>query len=780
MKNITGLRQGNGLNRSIFSVFVVAALFSGFFVANNVSAAVIDIGPTDSIQAAIDSATDGDTINLSDGTYELSVQLNIAKPLSITGVGTVTLKAINPSWSTVNGSKHLLGIYAGTEIAPVTISNIIIDSDSKSHAVNTYGNAYGILNDVTIKNGKGVGLTVNGSTIIATNLNTNGNAWGAVNVDPGSGVTTPSIFTLNSGNLSENTQIWSDGAHVSEVAIVTVTATGYNAYSYGGTTILRWADRALTDVATIANAPTVLYTSIQAAINAATSGDTINVAAGTYTESPLIEKQLTLAGVGETKPVIAGLAPATYIVKINNTNANGTVIDNVEINSNTTGTGSNGFDYGILVNNSGNSLNPIEIKNSTVKNIWKVSGNGVEIENDSYVLIHHNTVSSFHKRGIRFINSEGKVYNNDVKGDSVDGTTRVQNLVNLWGGSTVEIYNNTLHDAKSLGTPTWDSPGIFISSYGGDGASVANIHDNEIYNGDTGIVIGSVYADTDTSSAEVTNNNLHDLNWAINFEKSSVTAVIHGNSFVTVNKAVNSEADSGVFTMDSVIDAKNNYWGAASGPSGVGAGAGSSVVSNVDYRPWLLEADGDTYALTIALTEPNQWALVSAPTLLSEAPTIVDDAGGPISLLAYENGAWFYPAGNIDNSLNDAFKPVSAFYAITTNKGGIGFKYAIISNPTQTSKQLTTGWNLVGTNTNSSAQNEFATIQNTPTDSGMVTLYVPGISNSRKDWGYTPWESDANHDLNANPITELVNNNLSEYDGYWVFMNAVKAFVKNL
>jgi hypothetical protein len=321
------------------------------------------------------------------------------------------------------------------------------------------------------------------------------------------------------------------------------------------------------------------FITIQEAVTKATAGDAISIATGTYNESVLINKKLSLVGNGSTKPIISGLAPTDYIVKIDGTDAGGTIIDNLEVNGVTTGADSNGFNYGILVNNSGSVSSAVEIKNSIVKNIWKNGSNGIGVEASSYVLVHNNSISSFHKRGIRFINSSGKFYSNDVKGDSVDGTTRVQNLVNLWGGSTVEIYSNTLHDAKSLsGTTTWDSPAIFVSSYGGSGASHANIHDNEIYNGDTGITVGSVYVvspDTDTSTVEVTNNNLYNLNNAINFEVNTTSAAIHGNKFVNNVKSVNADGITGPAT-----NAEANWWGTQNGP------VAGSVFANVDYRPW--------------------------------------------------------------------------------------------------------------------------------------------------------------------------------------------------
>ncbi|MDD2730653.1 MAG: right-handed parallel beta-helix repeat-containing protein [Candidatus Portnoybacteria bacterium] len=307
------------------------------------------------------------------------------------------------------------------------------------------------------------------------------------------------------------------------------------------------------------------FSKIQDAIdNASTTAvTTISVAAGTYNESVLIEKSLNLTGSADSKPIVSGNAGVNYIGKINA--ISGVKISNLEFNGGGSAVGDNGFDYGILVINSGTSDNPIEIKNSTIKNIWKSSGNGIGIEESSYVLAHDNVISSFHKRGIRFINSEGEFYNNEVIGDNVDGTNRVQNLVNLWGGSSVEIYKNKLHNALTTPgvTPTWDSPGIFVTSYGGRGASTANIYENEIYNCDSGIIVGSVYADTDTSSATITNNNLHNLTWAINFEKNSVTATITKNVFSNNTENVNAEINSGLITDPPAVDATKNWWGTA-------------------------------------------------------------------------------------------------------------------------------------------------------------------------------------------------------------------------
>ncbi len=153
-----------------------------------------------------------------------SAQLSVTRPVTIDGQGhTITVET---DLGTVNGSKHALGIEAGTEASPTVISNVTIDSAYKAYGVNVFGGVRVQMSDVTLKNSKGAGLTVNGSSVSASGLVTSGNRWGAVNVDPGSGVTTPSSFTLLSGTLGESNKIWSDGSNVTDQATVSVSAAG--------------------------------------------------------------------------------------------------------------------------------------------------------------------------------------------------------------------------------------------------------------------------------------------------------------------------------------------------------------------------------------------------------------------------------------------------------------------------------------------------------------------------------------------------------------------------
>ena len=129
------------------------------------------------------------------------------------------------SWSTVNGEKHLVLITDaadGTTTADnVTLKNITLDSDGKAYGLQAYCVTGTVLNDVTLQNSVGAGLTVNGSSVTATALHTSDNAWGGVNVDQGSGVTDTTTFTFDAtSTFGEEAKVYSDNPNEN----ITVTA----------------------------------------------------------------------------------------------------------------------------------------------------------------------------------------------------------------------------------------------------------------------------------------------------------------------------------------------------------------------------------------------------------------------------------------------------------------------------------------------------------------------------------------------------------------------------
>ena len=104
------------------------------------------------------------------------------------------------------------------------------------------------------------------------------------------------------------------------------------------------------------------YTSIQAAINATSTGDTILVYSGTYAEQVAVNKQLILIGVdnGGGKPIISG---GVNVVTLS---VNGITLDGFVVTNGNTG---------VYITSSNN-----KVKNNTIQsNIGVAGGHGYGI-----------------------------------------------------------------------------------------------------------------------------------------------------------------------------------------------------------------------------------------------------------------------------------------------------------------------------------------------------------------------------------------------------------------
>ncbi|MCH8047583.1 MAG: right-handed parallel beta-helix repeat-containing protein [Planctomycetes bacterium] len=94
---------------------------------------------------------------------------------------------------------------------------------------------------------------------------------------------------------------------------------------------------------------------------------------------------------------------------------------------------------------------------------------------------------------------------------------------------------------------------------------------------------------------------------AVRIQSGGPGTTIHNVNFLhTLNYGVRNDTGN-------TIDARNNYWGDPTGPSGVGAGNGAGLTSNVLYDPWLSSPavdDGDGPVIT---SSPRTAALALRP-----------------------------------------------------------------------------------------------------------------------------------------------------------------------
>lgn len=115
--------------------------------------------------------------------------------ITVNGNGHIITATGEQPWENVNGEKHLVLI---TDAADnVTLKNITLDSANLAYGLQAYCVTDTVLDNVTLQNSVGAGLTVNGSIVTANSLTTTDNAWGGVNVDNGENVSGPTTFTFD-------------------------------------------------------------------------------------------------------------------------------------------------------------------------------------------------------------------------------------------------------------------------------------------------------------------------------------------------------------------------------------------------------------------------------------------------------------------------------------------------------------------------------------------------------------------------------------------------------
>ncbi|GEM_PF-3142808 len=362
---------------------------------------------------------------------------------------------------------------------------------------------------------------------------------------------------------------------------------------------------------------TPCYTTIQSAIDASASGDIIHVAAGTYNETPVIDKPLILRGYqadvdprpsqgGRTggEAIIDAGEASSYVVRINS--ASGVEINGFTI---TGGTGD-------MVEESGHADNLLFQYNILYDDLGSVGDEALQVKYSDGVVIQYNYVYDAVQDALNLSSStNGTVQYNEVHdiysenaaiycydatnidiignlvynvpnndgiklGDSGDGST---------GGS---VQDNVVHDAAEDGITIYASDATVEGNeiyncgsengalylYGADNATVSNnkIHDNTAI----GILIHNTDNVTGTGNEVYNNNDSDDSKyagsagiWATNSATNidfSTDNQVYGNTDYEVK---NENAG--------VLLATHNWWGSATGPDA------AKIYGNVEYCPWL-------------------------------------------------------------------------------------------------------------------------------------------------------------------------------------------------
>ena len=304
------------------------------------------------------------------------------------------------------------------------------------------------------------------------------------------------------------------------------------------------------------------YATIQEAITAASDGDTISIEAGTYTETGqiIINKNLTIIGAGSSSTIIKPSADTG-----SSDDSRGWFLVNSGKSFTLKNVTLDGSGYKIF--QAIRSHGPSTIENNVIKNMLynpsggNYEGRGIVVYDGFSSNILNNTLENIGRIGI-FVFGAGTQA--QVKGNTFTGKGTGNWLdygIEVGGGGNANISDNTI--SNCLGVATVDgstSAGILVTTYFAPG-TIATITGNTISNSTTGIAVG--YDGSDTSNVTAHQNN------------------ITGNSY-------------GIESTNPVVDAINNWWGNATGPthSSNPSGTGDAVSDNVNFTPWLTNPVG--------------------------------------------------------------------------------------------------------------------------------------------------------------------------------------------
>jgi len=527
---------------------------------------------------------------------------------------------------------------------------------------------------------------------------------------------------------------------------------------------------------------TVFFDTIQEAIGAAFSGDTINVAAGTYSETILIDKGVTLTGAGADNTIIdaSGVAVQTAIGL---PCAVGITASDVTFQS-------------FTVQNAGVGVHGTPDADAD----GNVDARGIVVGGTSSaplanVKLLDNKVINSEAGGIQVEYAEVEVNGNEVTNNQWDGFVSY----NLKSST---IWANTFSNNGPSGQANWNDAGIEVGLDTNATVTISgNTIENNLGSGDSkgvGIYLRDSISDTETVTVEqnvISGNSDYGI---ISKATDPAKVSIHYNNIVGNGEyGVNN-------TVSAALDATLNWWGDVSGPQhgsyegpdahpyGNPGGQGDRVSDNVDYVPWLTRPFETVLASNIAyfgipmVHLDTGWNIVSTPIALDPGDTTYPGANTGEKLEALGDGINADPTSPVYRfdaehqiyeaiSGSEVIQPCEAYYIKMVSPDILPVLFSPETSAPPT-KDLYAGWNLVGLAWLPMEEGVYGlpvnqALKSVETVTGDLIGYAQVVSPpaNQYPWIYTGDTSQ----INSNPLWET-HENLEGYmlptKGYWVFM----------
>ena len=332
------------------------------------------------------------------------------------------------------------------------------------------------------------------------------------------------------------------------------------------------------------------YATIQAAVDAASDGDTIVVAAGVYQENVEIDKSLTLEGAQAGVDARTRSGAETIIEPDEGTGIR--IITAADLVAVIDGLTVRNAEHGIA------TPEPTMAQNIIVRNVRVLNPSDFGISPTFTVA---TTVEYCYVEGaIQAINAGAL-----IPFPATVATFRNNEIVNSQFGFTgyfkdTLIEENVVRDFATEGTGI---SGQFLNT---------EIRDNVVsgYVEGAGMAFESHYGRDLSENVKVEGNTFtgNDLGIYVFPTQTALTGI----SFSFNSIAGNSRY--GIWNQGGeTLDATKNWWGSASGPGGAGPGAGDDISAKVLYSPWLAADLG---------TDPMTWGVDTTSSIQDVISTV--------------------------------------------------------------------------------------------------------------------------------------------------------------
>lgn len=603
-----------------------------------------EVNSQESLEKAIKDAQRGDTIKLTASFDVTNSGKGVAQnnalftlPAGVTLDGNLQTITAASNWNK-SANNHIVGVAQtkGAKICNLTIEG----NENTKHGINVYGidgNASLDIENVTVKDCGTAGIVVNGATVTATDITTENNAWGAINVDNAGG------FTLKGDcDIAEANKVWSENESGTTIDVrevddwVTMETAGTDDKTYY--TDLEDVNEVLKGITTKAEGENDYgNATITLNGNVTVSNDAVS---GSYGAAAVaLPNNVTLDGASYTISAdenwksentnhILGITDGTVAIE------NVTIVGNAKTKSGIVAWQGNGSNVnltltGVEIQNCGNAALQVNSATVTATDL-KTSGNSWGAVNVDKASGNTGDTPSFTLSGDSELSESAKVWT-----EIEDGVDNI-------------IKDETT--GKVLGTPMTDSNG---TTYYGD--AVAQIGDtkyptlaealNHVAEGNTITLLADATVNSAIviNAAKVTiNGDNHAINVIADIDDSLITAM--ANNFNLQNVTINS---NGKVTKHAV-QFYNTTGGSVTGATINGGGYTSILVNGaeVTVKDSVLNPDNGAYANI-------EYGAGSAVTNVPKLD--VDNVSGNLSIpLVYADQDTVNKIKDLDPTMTDA------------------------------------------------------------------------------------------------------------------------------